>query len=265
MKEFGLQIYSVRDYFTTVESTKETFLKLREFGYSYVQTAGTYDYISAEEFRRYADEAGITVCGTHYSWTKISEDVEGTIAYHRTLGTKYIGIGGMPSTCYETMDNLLAFLDRFNEMAAIYAKEGFVLTYHNHSMEFTKLEGKRIFDVMAEKLDPKNTSFVLDVYWAHAAGMDVRALLEELKGRVCMIHLKDGQACVKFILENGKSLRTLERIEVGEGNINFPAIIRTAEACGVEYFVVEDEIYSTGDSMDSVRLSASNIQKKFLS
>ena len=89
-------------------------------------------------------------------------------------------------------------------------------------------------------------------------------MIERLGNRICMLHLKDCQAHVKRILENGKSSYGPERIEVGEGNMNFRGIIKTAEACGIDCFVVEDEIYSTGESYDSVRISAENIIKKFL-
>ena len=61
MKHFGLQLYSIRDHFTTEEDTREAFLEMKKMGYSYAQTAGTYDYITAEKFARYAKEAGIEI------------------------------------------------------------------------------------------------------------------------------------------------------------------------------------------------------------
>ena len=39
MKHFGLQIYSIRDHFTTEEDTREAFLEMKKMGYSYAQTA----------------------------------------------------------------------------------------------------------------------------------------------------------------------------------------------------------------------------------
>ena len=41
MKEFGLQLYSIRDHFTTPEDTRESFKRMGECGYSHAQTAGT--------------------------------------------------------------------------------------------------------------------------------------------------------------------------------------------------------------------------------
>ena len=95
MKEFGLQLYSIRDHFTTEESTKEAFAKMAEMGYTTAQTAGVYAYISPEKFSEYAKEYGIDLFATHYDYELIKNDVEGTVKYHKTIGAKYIGIGGV--------------------------------------------------------------------------------------------------------------------------------------------------------------------------
>ncbi len=279
MKEFGLQIYSIRASFTNAEDTRTAFRKMKEMGYSHAQTAGTYDYITAEEFAKIAKEEGIYFCGTHYNWDKIRFDVPGTIAYHKALGTTNIGIGGMPISARESIEALKAFIKEFNDIAAVYAKDGFKLTYHNHSFEFKKLEdGKTIFDYLIDGLDPKNTSFVLDTYWCQHGGIDVRAMIERLAGRIDILHLKDMESCHEYsfdtivVNENGKpeiktqSLAAPAIIEVGAGNINFKDIIPLAEKCGVKYFVVEDdrcipEIYFDINKRSADYLKANFIEK----
>jgi sugar phosphate isomerase/epimerase len=265
MKEFGLQLYSIRDHFTNAEDTRESFRRMKEYGYTHAQTAGTYSYISPENFRALANEYGIRIMGTHYDWKLICGDVPGTVRYHRILGAPYIGIGSMPSEARSSKAALLQFIAKFNEMARIYKGYGFKMTYHHHSFEFVKLEGKTIMDYLIEYLDPDCTMFVIDTYWAQVGGADVRALLERLNGRVADVHLKDLSACHKYLLANGKTLSNLpERIEVGCGTMNFKGIIETAEKCGCIYFTVEDEVYSTGESWDSMRISAENIKATLL-
>ncbi|MCQ2446817.1 MAG: hypothetical protein MJ141_08050 [Clostridia bacterium] len=78
MKEFGLQLYSIRNEFVDIERTHEAFRKIGQFGYTQAQTAGTYDYIAPELFREFADEAGIQIVGTHFNWDRIAGDIEGT-------------------------------------------------------------------------------------------------------------------------------------------------------------------------------------------
>ena len=57
MKEFGVQLYSVRD----------TFRRLREMGYTQVQTAGC--EIPFADFGRIAAEEGLEIVGTHEDFT----------------------------------------------------------------------------------------------------------------------------------------------------------------------------------------------------
>ena len=264
MKQFGLQLYSVRDHMTDEAGIKETFLTLAQMGYTYGQTAGTYDFITPEKFAQYAREAGIEICGTHYNWDRIRNDVEGTVAYHKALGTNNVGIGGMPGTAIANVDTLNAFINEFNACAKKYAEYGMKLTYHNHSFEFKKLEdGRTLFDHLMEKFDKENISFVLDTYWLQHGGKDIREMIETLAGRVDILHIKDMEAC--HPLKIGETTVNVPFItEIGSGNLNFKSIIATAEACGVKYIVVEDDRAVDVGSFDAVKKSADYIKANLL-
>ena len=264
MKQFGLQLYSVRDHMADEAGIKETFAKIAEMGYTYGQTAGTYDFITPEKFAEYAREAGIEICGTHYSWDKIRNDVEGTVAYHRALGTTNVGIGGMPFEARANVEVLNAFIDEFNACAAKYAEYGMKLTYHNHSFEFKKLEdGRTLFDHLVEKFDKNNVSFVLDTYWLQHGGKDIREMIETLAGRVDILHIKDMEACHRLAI-GGSAIDVPFITEIGSGNLNFKSIIATAEACGVKYVVVEDDRAVDVGSFDAVKKSADYIKANLL-
>ncbi len=264
MKEFGLQLFSIRDRLTCADGARDAFLAIRDMGYTQVQTAGTYEGIPAEDFAKYAHEAGLYVCGTHYSYDKIKNDIEGTIAYHNLLGTKIIGVGGAYSMdVFKSRENLMAFINEYNEMAKIYAERGFKLSYHNHATEGIRLEGKPVFEYMIEGFSD-NVTFCFDTYWAQVAGFDVVHTLKRLNGRVEILHLKDFRAFYEYKLDGGKILHAPNMIEVGKGNLDFPRIVEAAEAAGCKYFIVEDEFYSTGDSMESVKTSANYIKSTLI-
>ena len=262
MKEFGLQLYSIRDHFVDDESTKFAFSEMAKMGYTYAQTAGTYDYVSPHKFKEYAEQFGIDLFATHYDYDRMKNDVKGTVAYHKAIGAKFIGIGG--AGVFGSEETLLRFIDEFNSLAGIYSEYGFKLTYHNHSYEFRKINGKMGFDYLIEGFDTKNVSFCIDTYWAQHGGVDVARLIERLSGRVDIIHLKDMAPCFKFNLENGRVLEAPHYVELGLGNMDFPYLVEVSEKAGAKYFTVEDEYYSTGRSMDSIRVSADYIKKNLL-
>ncbi len=265
MKNFGLQLYSVRDHMETENDIRDCFSVLAKMGYSHVQTAGTYDFISPEKFAEYAHDAGIEICGTHYDWEKIRNDIDGTVAYHKALGTTNVGIGGMHSLGRMNKDDLDSFICEFNLLASIYAEHGMKLTYHHHSFEFKRFgDGKTVFDHLAEGFDKKNISFVLDTYWLQYGGKDIRETIEMLAGRIDILHIKDMGAHRVLKLEDGSYIGVPYITEIGSGNINFKSIIKTAEACGVKYFVVEDDRAPSVGSYDAVKKSADYIKHNLL-
>ena len=265
MNKFGIQLYSVRDYFKSEEGVKEAFERLSCMGYSSAHTAGTYDFISPEKFREYANKNGIEICGTHYDYNRIKNDIDGTIKYHAALGTKNVGIGGMPTPIRGDDEKIYKFIDEFNALAQIYSKYGYKLTYHNHAFEFRKTnDGKTVFDHLIDNLDPQTTSFVFDTYWAQYGGIDVRMMIERLSGRIDILHLKDMAVTIDTSNPSSGTPTTPSIAEIGAGNINFKDIIPLAEKCGVKYFVVEDDRCIAGRSLEYANRSAEYIRNNLL-
>ena len=69
--------------------------------------------------------------------------------------------------------------------------------------------------LLIEGFDEKLVDFMPDTYWLQFGGIDVRAFIEKLSGRIKILHLKDMK-------------RTAEGItyaEIGSGNINFNSFL----------------------------------------
>lgn len=236
MNQVGLQIWTIRDYFKFQDMARMSFKKMADIGYTQAQTAGLYG-MTPKEYYDAAHDAGIEIVGTHAGWDAVVKDPDQTMRDHEILGTTNIGIGAMPGFATESKENLLRFIDLANEFAAKVNKHGFKFTYHNHSFEFKKIDGKTIFDYLVEGFDPNTISFVLDTYWVQHGGADVRATIERLAGRIDILHLKDMAAC------GGDDGKVPYYTSIGNGNIDFKAIVPLAEKTGVKYFVVEQDRY----------------------
>lgn len=256
MKEFGLQIYSVRDKMTDSVSIRSTFKALREMGYSSIQTAGT-PAIPYEEYAALAAEAGLKIIGTHEDFDTMVHDFDRALEIHRILGATYMGKGSFKA---EPMNDTAAwehFIEQANAVGKKCAEHGMKFTYHNHSHEFIKLpDGRIIMELLAEKLDPRYTSFVLDTYWVQHGGGDVRAWIEKLSGRIDILHLKDMKRTAHFDEKRGHQMFA----EIGQGNLDWERILETAQKSGVKHYIVEQDTCD-GDSLDSVRMSAEYLKK----
>lgn len=252
IKELGLQLYSIRGHLDTPEDTRASFKKLHDMGYTLAQTAGC--PIGCEAFGRIAHEEGIAICGTHCSIDTLLADPQKAMDEHRMLGTTNMGIGGFFS---DTMcrAEIEAFLDKVRRLTDAVCPEGFKFTYHNHSHEFCKYDGdKTMMDILVENLDPDKTSFVLDTYWVQHAGGDVCSWIEKLAGRIDILHLKD-----MGVNRDRQPFIT----EIGNGNMDFDKIIKTAEKTGVKYYVVEQDT-CPGDPFESVKMSSEYIHTHFM-
>lgn len=218
MTEYGLQLYSVRD--AMQENMAETIKKVAELGYKTVETAGFFGK-SAEEFNKMLSDNGLKLAGTHSQWTALRDNYDETVAFHKAIGNKRYIIPGTDLSSAESIDNFVKFI---NETAPKLAAEGIELQYHNHSSEFMPNKDGLIADF--ELLERTDINLEIDTYWVYRAGQDPIEILEKFKGRVNVIHVKDGD------MEKGLSL--------GLGTAPVSQVVAYAKANGID-MVVESE------------------------
>ncbi len=257
IQTLGFQAWTIRDYMNDAEFADLALRRANALGYTEMQTAG--DFVGGYQMlTELCRKNNIAIIGSHYDYGRIVNDPETTIADHRIMGTTNIGIGGLPHEARQSLSALHAFVDQFNRLAEQYAKEGFKLTYHNHSFEFEKIDGtKTLMDVFAEEFDRDNISFVLDTCWVAASGSDVTAWMRRLAGRIDILHLKDCSVKIP-----GSSSRPEFRLaEVGYGNLDFDSIIKTAADIGVKHYTVEQDQDFTETAINSLSMSADFLKK----
>ena len=184
-QSYGLQLYSVRDF--TEKDLAGTLERVAEIGYKQVEFAGFFGH-SAEDVSAMLKNAGLTCSGTHSSWEDLTpEKLPETLAYHRKLGNpNYI----IPGADLSSLPKIERFCSVIRYAKPILEAEGIALGYHNHSHEFPVQPWG--FSIYAELMNRTDLAFEVDTFWAFNAGVDPIALLDRLKGRVSVIHLKDG-------------------------------------------------------------------------
>src|SRR5690606_32552590 len=99
------------------------------------------------------------------------------------------------------------------------------------------------YDILLKEISPSLMDFELDIYWAVRAKRDVLKLFKEHPGRFPMWHLKDIH----------KS-DTAKNTEVGNGTIDFSALLKEAKLAGLKYPIVEQENFEM-DPFNSIQKS----------
>ncbi len=182
--KYGIQMYSLRDI---TDKRMEFALKsVAEMGYSFVEFAGFFG-IPAEEIKAMLDNYGLYCSSTHTGWQEVANNFSETVKYHKTIGNKNIIIPGADLGNQEKIDS---FVEMVKVCQPKLNAEGIDLHYHNHSHEFLpNSDGTMIHEQLQERT---GILFQIDTYWAFAAKKDPVEIIERLRDRIKLIHLKDG-------------------------------------------------------------------------
>lgn len=204
---------------------------------------------------------GTEALATHYD--KIVADA-------RTLDAKILRIPMLPFPAMASKDVLVRFVDITAGYATRLAAEGLSLVFHNHHVEFSKFDGRTMMQIIREAAP--DLRYEVDVHWIHRSGINPVTFLHDYAGMVDLIHLKDyrignlpPEALDLLAAGDHKAFMAaftgiVQFAEVGEGNLEFPAIIEAALATGVQHLLVEqDDLYGR-DALDCLTTSRDNLR-----
>lgn len=198
----------------------------------------------------------------------LTNDFEKIVNDCKELDCNFLRIGMMPLNIMGDKEQIMKFIDKSEGMAERLAEYGIELYYHTHHLEFQKFDGQYLLDMV--KHNTSRLGFELDVHWIQRAGENPVEFVKQYAGRVSLLHLKDyriGQMDLREVdfKDIAKFMQiftnTIEFAEVGEGNLNIPAIIEAGLQSGAQYFLVEqDDVYGR-DPFDCLQTSADNLRK----
>lgn len=242
------QLYTVRDFTKTPEDIAATFKKVREIGYEAVQNSAL-GPIDPGELRKIADGEGVNICATHESFERLRDDTDGVIEEHRILGCEHTAVGGAPQQARESAQGFADFAREAEDVGRKLAAAGITFSYHNHSMEFQKFDGRLVMDMLFGETDPKYFKSELDTYWVQHGGGDPAAWIDRLHDRIVLLHLKDMVA-----VGNNPTYA-----EIGEGNLDWARILEAARRAAVQWYIVEQDT-CRGDPFESLKISLENLR-----
>lgn len=246
--EFGIQLYTLRDYIKTPEDFNNTLSRLSTMGIKTVQISGIGDF-SAESQKEILNRYNMKVCVTHKPFDKIIHETQTQINEHKIIGCNSIGLG-MPDEKYRGSSGKVRELIKDVEKISPLLKEnGMTFNYHNHAFEFYRLDNMAcgMFDLLTEETDPEFFRFIPDVAWIHYAGQNPVEILNRLKGRIEVIHFKD------YII-NEKRERHF--VSLGKGCVNLEECYQTACELEVPYIMYEqDDDWTDSDPFKAVEES----------
>ncbi|MCC7024719.1 MAG: sugar phosphate isomerase/epimerase [Thermomicrobiales bacterium] len=226
----GIQLYTVRE--AARDDFAGTLRRLAQGGFRAVEFAG-YGGMAIRELRALLRELDLRVAGSHIPLADFEERLAVRLAEVVELGGEYAVVPWVPEVWRGSLDAARQLAANLNTWAVAARDAGLGFAYHHHAFEFDPLpggNGATLFDIITAETDPHLVGIELDVYWAAHAGVDPAHLLQELQGRVPLLHLKD--------LGAGADRPDLP---AGEGILRWEEILTAAMATGTRWWIVEQD------------------------
>lgn len=233
----ALQLYTVRD--ALAQDFEGVIRQIADMGYDGVETAG-FRGTTPQAAARLFQELGLTVSSAHAP-LPLGERQGEVLETMAALGCQRLVCAYLSPDEYRSLDQIKRNCDMLNEANAVAVANGLSFGLHNHWWEFEPVEGQYPYHLWLEHLDPA-VFFEIDTYWVKTAGLDPAAVVAEFGDRAPLLHIKDGPATKEEPMT-----------AVGEGVMDFPAILRAA-GDNPEWLVVELDRCAT-DMLEAVAKS----------
>lgn len=238
-RPLGIQLYTVAA--DLQKDVPGTLSRMRAIGYAEVETAG-FAGLTAKQFRAELDRAGLVCHSAHLPMnaTDLSPvfDDAGTVGAHYAVCSAMLPPG---AASHPTVDDYKQLASRLNELGRTAKRFSLQYAYHNHNMEFRRLNGDTIgYDLLLTHTDPSLVDFEIDCGWMIAAGYDPVQYFRRYPGRIKMLHLKDFVRGSRISTSLAKNLRP-QGTELGRGHIDYTPILEAAAGVPIEHYFVEQE------------------------
>jgi len=227
----ALQLYSIREDCSC--NLPGTLKAVADMGYDGVEFAG-YHGRTAEQLRKMLDDLGLKVAGSHIPInTLLGEDLKKTVEFNKTLGNQFLIVPWIPEDMRKSKADWLKTAMLFNEIAEKVKTEGLRVVYHNHHIEFIRMNGEFPWDIFFGAASP-DVIMQLDTGNAmhgEATADDVLAVIKRYPGRAVTVHLKEHSATNKEAI-------------IGEGGMKWKQFFELCETIGgTKWYIVEQEAY----------------------
>ena len=212
---------------------------IRELGFTDIETASFYGR-SPGEFRKLLDANGLLCSSIITNPKRLDGEFEVVASEAKIVGAKWVLTAGITRKGQFTPEDAHKAAADFNRWGEKLKAEGLQFGYHPHGFEFVPTEGGgNLFDVLLKETKPELVTFELDVFWFARGGADPLKYLRSHPKRFSLMHLKD-------IAKGTPSDHTGKApdetsVPLGEGAMDWPAILKAARAAGIQHYYIEDE------------------------
>ncbi len=235
MAHISLQMYTLRDFVKTPEAVRETYRKVADIGYRYVQPIRP-GFMEPEAFAALLRSCGLKADSFSYGGLDVSEKIDALRREAEALDTPFVRGASVSKEQSYTPEGFRAAARRLNDQAECLRRHGLRYLYHFHAYEFVDFGDFTGMDILLKEAPA--LEFQPDVHWLAAAGYEPSQALNMFAGRAPYLHMQ-GYA----IHPDPEQKRNIcdATVPVGQGALNWTGIVETGRRMGVEIYVAEQD------------------------
>ena len=245
--EVGFQVYTIREML--VKDFPGTLKMMANLGYQGVEMCSPKGYITSgfeplvkmkpEDMRKIINESGLSCKSSHFTFGELKDNLSERIDFASKLGLTQMICSSFWLPKEATMSDWLKSCDQLNEIGLKTKQAGLQLGFHNHHMEFEKIDQELIYDSLLKQFDPNLVKMQFQVA-VISIGYKASSYFLKYPGRFISAHLADW------------STNESKQVAVGKGIVDWKELYNAAEIGGVKNFYVEMDMDKFKDSVDYI-------------
>jgi sugar phosphate isomerase/epimerase len=230
----GFQSWIVRDKIGN--DFPGTLKMVAEMGYQSVEMCSPPGYESmgfgplmkykAKEMKSIINDAGLKWPSSHYGMDELRQHLDERIKFAGDSGQTQMILSSFGLPKEATISDWLKAADELNTMGMKVQKAGIQMGYHNHNMEFEKIDDTLIYDALMSQFDPAYIKMQFQVA-VISQGYKASTYFKKYPGRFISAHLADWSS-------SGK-----KEVPVGKGIVDWKEFFATLKTGGVKNIFVE--------------------------
>jgi sugar phosphate isomerase/epimerase len=207
---------------------------------------------SGRDVRTILSDHGMKAESSHFTLRELRNSQQQSIEWAKDVGITQMvtatladGNGGNSPT----LDQVKHAADEYNAIAAVAANAGMQQGLHNEGFESATVDGKRVYDLLLELLDPKLVKFQFQMSTITAGFVGAEYFLK-YPGRFNSMHLQDidMNAPLPPPAVEGRPPRR-PQVAVGKGSIDWVKTFQAAKTAGIQSYFVEQNWELTQQSV----------------
>jgi sugar phosphate isomerase/epimerase len=241
----GFQVWTVKDML--VKDFPGTLKMIAGLGYQSVEMCSPPGYessgfgplmkLSAKEMKKIINDAGLQFESTHYGMDELRKNLDERIAFAKDSGQKQMILSSFGLPQKAPMDDWKKAADELNGFGEKTKKAGIQMGFHNHHMEFEKIDGKLIYDTLMEQFDPELVKMQFQVA-VISIGYKAADYFKKYPGRFISAHLADWSPTDK------------KNVTLGKGAVDWKEFFASIKTGGVKNIFVEMDLDTFKGSSD---------------